>query len=40
MKTRLEAAKGAKADINRLTTEQKNAAMNAMAEAMLAQAQG
>ena len=37
MKTMLEAAKAAKAEINRLTTEQKNAALNAMADALLAQ---
>ena len=37
MKTMLEAAKAAKAEINRLTTQQKNAALNAMADALLAQ---
>ena len=37
MKTMLEAAKAAKAEINRLTTEQKNAALNAMADSLLAQ---
>ena len=37
MKTMLEAAKAAKAEINRLTTKQKNAALNAMADALLAQ---
>ena len=37
MKTMLEAAKAAKAEINRLTTEQKNAALIAMADALLAQ---
>ena len=37
MKTMLEKAKAAKAEINRLTTEQKNAALNAMADALLAQ---
>ena len=37
MKTMLENAKAAKAEINRLTTEQKNAALNAMADALLAQ---
>ena len=37
MKTMLEAAKAAKAEINRLTTEQKNAALNAMADALLTQ---
>ena len=36
MKTMLENAKAAKAEINRLTTEQKNAALNAMADALLA----
>ena len=36
MKTMLEAAKAAKAEINRLTTQQKNAALNAMADALLA----
>ena len=37
MKTMLEAAKAAKTEINRLTTEEKNAALNAMADALLAQ---
>ena len=37
MKTMLEKAKAAKAEINRLNTEQKNAALNAMADALLAQ---
>ena len=37
MKTMLEAAKAAKAEINRLTTQQKNAALNAMADSLLAQ---
>ena len=37
MKTMLENAKAAKAEINRLTTEQKNAALNAMADALRAQ---
>ena len=37
MKTMLEAAKAAKAEINRLTTQQKNDALNAMADALLAQ---
>jgi len=37
MKTMLEAAKAAKAEVTRLTTEQKNAALNAMADALLAQ---
>ena len=37
MITMLENAKAAKAEINRLTTEQKNAALNAMADALLAQ---
>jgi len=37
MKTMLENAKAAKAEINRLTTAQKNAALNAMADALLAQ---
>ena len=37
MKTMLENAKAAKAEINRLTTQQKNAALNAMADALLAQ---
>jgi len=37
MKTMLENAKAAKAEINRLTTGQKNAALNAMADALLAQ---
>ena len=36
MKTMLEAAKAAKTEIAGLTTEQKNAALNAMAEALLA----
>jgi len=35
MKTMLEAAKAAKAEITRLTTEQKNAALNAMADALI-----
>ena len=35
MKTMLEAAKAAKLEIARLTTEQKNAALNAMADALL-----
>ena len=35
MKTMLEAAKAAKFEITRLTTEQKNAALNAMADALL-----
>ena len=37
MKTMLEAAKAAKTEITRLTTEQKNAALNAMADALIAQ---
>jgi len=37
MKTMLEAAKAAKFEITRLTTEQKNAALNAMANALLAE---
>ena len=37
MKTMLEAAKAAKAEVTRLTTEQKNAALHAMADALLAQ---
>ena len=37
MKTMLEAAKAAKAEVTRLTTDQKNAALNAMADALLAQ---
>ena len=36
MKTMLEAAKAAKAEITCLTTEQKNAALNAMADALIA----
>ena len=36
MKTMLEAAKAAKNQISRLTTEQKNAALNAMADALVA----
>ena len=36
MKTMLEAAKAAKTEITRLTTEQKNAALYAMAEALIA----
>ena len=36
MKIMLEAAKAAKAEINRLTTEQKNAALNAMADSLIA----
>ena len=36
MKTMLEAAKAAKAEIARLTTQQKNDALNAMADALLA----
>ena len=36
MKTMLEAAKAAKTQISRLTTEQKNAALNAMADALAA----
>ena len=36
MKTMLEAAKAAKTQISRLTTEQKNAALNAMADALVA----
>ena len=36
MKTMLEAAKAAKTEIARLTTEQKNAALNAMADALIA----
>ena len=36
MKTMLEAAKAAKTQISRLTTEQKNAALNAMADALIA----
>ena len=36
MKTMLEAAKAAKTEITRLTTEQKNAALNAMADALIA----
>ena len=36
MKTMLEAAKAAKTEIARLTTEQKNAALNAMADALTA----
>ena len=35
MKTMLEAAKAAKTEITRLTTEQKNAALNAMADALI-----
>ena len=35
MRTMLEAAKAAKFEVNRLTTEQKNAALNAMADALL-----
>ncbi len=35
MKTMLEAAKAAKAQITRLTSEQKNAALNAMADALI-----
>ncbi|MBQ8834168.1 MAG: glutamate-5-semialdehyde dehydrogenase [Oscillospiraceae bacterium] len=37
MKTMLEAAKAAKFEIARLTTEQKNAALNAMADALIAE---
>ena len=37
MKTMLEAAKAAKTEIARLTSDQKNAALNAMADALLAQ---
>ena len=37
MKTMLEAAKAAKFEIARLTTEQKNAALNAMADALMAE---
>ena len=37
MKAMLEAAKAAKFTVNRLTTEQKNAALEAMAEALLSQ---
>ena len=37
MKTMLEAAKAAKIEIARLTTEQKNAALNAMADALIAE---
>ena len=37
MKTMLENAKAAKAEITRLTTGQKNAALNAMADALIAQ---
>ena len=37
MKTMLEAAKAAKFEINRLTTEQKNAALMAMADGLLAE---
>ena len=37
MKTMLEAAKAAKAEVTRLTTQQKNAALHAMADALLAQ---
>ncbi|MBQ2927014.1 MAG: glutamate-5-semialdehyde dehydrogenase [Oscillospiraceae bacterium] len=37
MKTMLEAAKAAKTEIARLTSEQKNAALNAMADALVAQ---
>ena len=36
MKTMLEAAKAAKTEITRLTTDQKNAALNAMADALIA----
>ena len=36
MKTMLENAKAAKTEISRLTTEQKNAALNAMADALIA----
>ena len=36
MKTMLEAAKAAKTEITRLTTQQKNAALNAMADALIA----
>ena len=36
MKTMLEAAKAAKTEIARLTTDQKNAALNAMADALIA----
>ena len=36
MKIMLEAAKAANAEINRLTTEQKNAALNAMADSLIA----
>ena len=37
MKTMLEAAKAAKPEVARLTSAQKNAALNAMADALLAQ---
>ena len=37
MKTMLEAAKAAKTEIARLTTEQKNAALGAMADALIAE---
>ncbi len=37
MKTMLEAAKAAKAEVTRLTSAQKNAALNAMADALIAQ---
>ena len=37
MKTMLEAAKAAKTEVARLTSEQKNAALNAMADALVAQ---
>ena len=40
MKTMLEAAKAAKIQISRLTTEQKNAALNAMADALAANEAG
>ena len=40
MKTMLEAAKAAKTQISRLTTEQKNAALNAMADALAADEAG
>ena len=40
MKTMLEAAKAAKTQISRLTTEQKNAALNAMADALAANEAG
>ena len=36
MKTMLEAAKAAKTEIARLTSEQKNAALHAMADALIA----